>query len=187
LRAFVVFSLIGFLSLCIQVTQGRAAGGGGASASRLVAPSKACPGQHDATLPAAPQERAMRCLVAFARQRAGRPPLLASAKLARSAGLKSRDILRCDDFDHEACGRAFTYWIERVGYLGEACGAGENIALGTGSFATPRSIFRAWISSPGHRRNILGSYADIGVGLETGTLDNQAAVHVWTQHFGRRC
>jgi uncharacterized protein YkwD len=129
----------------------------------------------------------MRCLVAVARRRAGRPALDASAKLARSAGLKSRDILRCDDFDHEACGRDFTYWIDQVGYLGESCGAGENIALGTGSFATPRSIFRAWIDSPGHRRNMLGDYDDFGVGLEIGTLDGRNGVHVWAQHFGRRC
>jgi uncharacterized protein YkwD len=129
----------------------------------------------------------MRCLVSAARRRAGRPPLEPSAPLGRSAGLKSRDILRCDDFDHEACGRDFAYWIERVGYLGEACGAGENIAFGTGSFASPRAIFRAWIGSPGHRRNILGSYDDLGVGLEVGTFDGEDGVHVWTQHFGRRC
>jgi uncharacterized protein YkwD len=129
----------------------------------------------------------MQCLVNVARRRAGRPALLASSKLARSAHLKSRDILLCDDFDHDACGRDFTYWIERVGYLAEACGAGENIALGTGSFATPRAIFRAWIGSPGHRRNILGGYRDLGVGLAIGTLEGEGGVHVWTQHFGRRC
>jgi uncharacterized protein YkwD len=129
----------------------------------------------------------MRCLVDAARRRAGRGPLSASAALDRSAGLKSRDILRCDDFDHEACGRDFAYWIDRVGYLAGGCGAGENIAFGTGSFATPRAIFRAWIGSPGHRRNILGRYDDIGIGLRVGTLDGETGVHVWTQHFGRRC
>ncbi|HEX5761980.1 MAG TPA: CAP domain-containing protein [Solirubrobacterales bacterium] len=129
----------------------------------------------------------MRCLVNAARRRAGRAPVVASGKLGRAAGLKSRDILRCDDFDHEACGRDFTYWIERVGYLADACGAGENIALGSGSFATARAIFRAWINSPGHRRNILGSFDDLGVGLEIGRLNGRAGVHVWTQHFGRRC
>ncbi|HYP55244.1 MAG TPA: CAP domain-containing protein [Solirubrobacterales bacterium] len=160
------------LSLSLQVTQGRAA---------------TCPGENDDAAPAWAQERAMRCLVDAARRRAGLPPLAASRKLARSAGLKSRDILRCDDFDHEACGREFTYWIERVGYRGEACGAGENIALGTGAFAQPRSVFRAWLHSPGHRRNILGDYDDLGVGLRIGTLGARGGVHVWTQHFGSRC
>ncbi|HEX9967469.1 MAG TPA: CAP domain-containing protein, partial [Solirubrobacterales bacterium] len=122
----------------------------------------------------------MRCLVNAARRRAGLSPFAASGELARSAGLKSRDVLRCDDFDHEACGRDFAYWIERVGYLGEACGAGENIAFGTGPYASPRAIFRAWIGSPGHRRNILGGYDDLGVGLEVGTFDGESGVHVWT-------
>jgi uncharacterized protein YkwD len=171
LRTFFVCSVIALLSLSLQVTQAKAA----------------CPGQGNAAAPAAVQERAMRCLVDDARRRAGRPPLVASGKLAHSAERKSGDILRCDDFDHEACGRKFTYWLERVGYLGEACGAGENIALGTGAFATPGAIFRAWIASPGHRRNILGSFDDIGVGLAVGLLNGQDGVHVWTQHFGRRC
>jgi uncharacterized protein YkwD len=129
----------------------------------------------------------MRCLVAAARRSAGLAPLAPSAPLGRSAGLKSRDILRCDDFDHEACGRDFTYWIERVGYLGDSCGTAENIALGTGRYASPRAIFRAWIGSPGHRRNILGDYDDLGVGLAVGALDGQRGVHVWAQHFGRSC
>ncbi len=129
----------------------------------------------------------MRCLTNFARRRAGRAPLLGLAPLARSAGHKSRDILRCDDFDHEACGRDFAYWMERVGYLDGACRSGENIALGSGAHATPRAIFRAWIGSPGHRRNILGPYRDFGVGLGIGALDGDGGVHVWTQHFGTRC
>ena len=88
----------------------------------------------------------------------GLEPLFAPSSLARAAARKSGDILRCDEFNHEACGREFTYWIERVGYKG--CGWAENIAYGTGSLATPRSIFRGWMNSSGHRRNILGAYDD---------------------------
>jgi len=130
----------------------------------------------------------MRCLTNFARRRAGRPPIAGVAELARSAGLKSADILRCDEFDHEACGRPFTYWIEQVGYLDGACRrTAENIAFGTGSLASPRAIFRAWIGSPGHRRNILGPYSELGVGLRIGALGGRDASHVWTQHFGGPC
>ena len=129
----------------------------------------------------------MHCLTNFARRGAGRAPLARVGKLQRSASLKSRDILRCDEFDHEACGRDFSYWIERVGYLDAACATAENIALGTGIYATPRAIFRAWIGSPGHRRNILGPYRDLGVGLQVGTFDGDRGVHVWTQHFGVPC
>jgi hypothetical protein len=83
-----------------------------------MAPPGACRGQEDAGASVAVQERAMRCLTRFARRRAGRPAFAAVLELERSAGLKSEDILRCDDFDHEDCGRDFAYWIDRLGYLG---------------------------------------------------------------------
>lgn len=126
----------------------------------------------------------MLCLVNKARTARGLTQLTAVGSLGRAAGRKSADILRCDEFSHEACGREFTYWIERSGY--EACSAAENIAYGTGSLGTPRSIFRAWMRSSGHRRNILGSYEDIGIGLQIGELEGTRGAHVWTQQFGSR-
>jgi uncharacterized protein YkwD len=156
-----------------------------ALASLPAAASAACPGQNDANAFVLAQEETMLCLVNQVRTNRGLEPLIAPSSLARSAARKSADILRCDQFSHEACGREFTYWIERSGYGG--CGWGENIAYGTGSFATPRSIFRGWMNSSGHRRNILGSYDDIGIGLQVGNLDGQGGAHVWTQQFGSRC
>ncbi len=144
----------------------------------------ACAGQDDAGAPAGAQERAMLCLVNQARQQRGLEPLAAPASLARAADRKSADILRCDEFSHEACGREFTYWFGRVGYRG--CREGENIAYGSGDYATPRSIFRMWMRSTGHRRNILGPYEDIGIGLRIGTLEGDHGAHVWTQEFGSR-
>jgi len=131
----------------------------------------------------------MRCMVNYARERKGLQPLVATSVLDRAAGRKSADILRCDQFDHEACGRQFTYWMERFGYLGGGCGAaGENIAWGTGSLGSVRRIFTAWMHSPGHRSNILGDFADLGVGLRVGTLEGNRGAHVWTQDFGsHRC
>jgi uncharacterized protein YkwD len=144
-----------------------------------------CPGQGDAGAPPTAQERTMLCLVNGARKQRGLEPLAAPASLARAAAHKSADILRCDEFSHEACGREFTYWIERVGYRG--CSEGENIAYGGGSYATPRSIFQMWMRSSGHRENILGAYEDIGIGLQVGELEGYGGAHVWTQEFGARC
>lgn len=42
------------------------------------------------------------------------------------------------------------------------------------------------MSSSGHRRNILGPYREIGIGMRVGTLDNAAGAHVWTQELGSR-
>lgn len=154
--------------------------GAGAASARA-----GCPGQGDAGAPATAQERTMLCLVNRARQQRGLEPLAAPQSLARAAAHKSADILRCDEFSHEACGREFTYWIERSGYRG--CREGENIAYGSGDYAPPRSIFRLWMRSTGHRENILGAYEDIGIGLQVGELEGNRGAHVWTQEFGARC
>jgi uncharacterized protein YkwD len=147
--------------------------------------SAACPGQNDADAVTVVQERAVLCLVNRARAQRGLEPFAAPASLARSAARKSADILRCDDFSHEACGREFDYWIEQVGYRG--CRAAENIAYASGTYATARTIFKLWMNSPGHRANILGPYEDIGIGLQVGDLNRVGDAHVWTQQFGSPC
>jgi uncharacterized protein YkwD len=157
---------------------------GAAAPQRLLAPVAECPGQTEPRAPLAVQERAMLCLTNAARQAAGRAPLTGLGGLDRAAARKSADILRCDEFSHEACGRDFTYWIER---LADCRSAAENIAWGTGSLASPRSIFRSWMHSAGHRANILGPYREIGIGLRVGDLEGSAAAHVWTQNFGTGC
>jgi uncharacterized protein YkwD len=156
--------------------------------SRLVAPTSACADQTDLSASARTQERAMRCMTNFARQRAGLHRFGDAAKLDRSAEDKASDILRCDSFSHYACGRQFTYWMGRVGYLRARCWrAGENIAWGAGSYGDVRSIFTAWVHSPEHLANILGRYGQIGIGLDSGRLGHRSAVRVWTQHFGSHC
>jgi uncharacterized protein YkwD len=142
-----------------------------------------CPYQGAAHASSSAQEKAMLCLVNRARESRGLAALSAPSSLARAADHKSADILRCDEFSHEACGREFTYWIEQVGYHG--CREGENIAYAGG--ATPRRIFKLWMNSSGHRENILGPYRDIGIGLRIGTLGEVHGAHVWTQEFGSPC
>lgn len=156
---------------------------GTAPAQQLVASTLACPGQ-EISAPVGQQMRAMRCLVNAARRGRGLAPYAASGVLNRAAAHKSADILRCGEFSHDACGRSFTYWMERFGY--PACAAGENIAWGSGRLGSARSIFRSWMRSQGHRENILGPFAEIGVGLRVGSLEGYAGAHVWTQSFGGR-
>jgi uncharacterized protein YkwD len=161
---------------------------GAAPFDRLHAPTGSCSGAGGLRAPIRVQERAMRCLTDFARVHAGLAPLASDPALNRSASLKSRDILRCDQFAHRACGRDFSYWIKQAGSLDAGCWrAGENIALGTGTLGTPRSIFEAWLGSEGHRHNILGPYRDLGVGLRVGTLGTLRDAHIWTQHFVTVC
>jgi uncharacterized protein YkwD len=144
----------------------------------------ACPAKGKGRAPAAAQERTMLCLVNGARRARGLQPLTAISSLNRAADHKSGDILRCDEFSHEACGREFTYWMTHFGYRG--CAEGENIAWGSGGLGTPGSIFRAWMHSQGHRENILGDYEDTGIGLQAGKLEGVPGAHVWTEEFGSR-
>ncbi len=154
----------------------------------LLAPEAACPGATELDAPVAVQEGAMRCLTDFARRHRGMHGLGDDSELDRSALHKSGDIIRCDSFSHYACGRDFTYWMQRTGYIPARCWrAAENIAWGTGSYGSARSIFNAWLHSPGHRENIMGPYGQIGVGLQVGGLSGHGDAHVWVQHFGSHC
>ncbi len=152
--------------------------------SPQLAPESACPNQADAGAPVAAQVAAMECLTNYARTSAGLPALKSSKPLGRAALAKSADILSCDEFSHEACGREFTYWMGRGGYLKGCWKAGENIAWGTGEYGSVRSIFEAWMESPEHRANILGNFREIGIGLRAGSLEGNAGAAVWTQDFG---
>lgn len=158
-----------------------------AADSGLVAPPAICP---DVKLdaPTAVQEQAMLCMTNYARGQVEEPQLEEAAALEESAREKSRDIIRCDNFSHYACGREFSFWIRQTGYLASECWrVGENLAWGTGEYGTVRSIFRAWMRSTEHRENIFGNYTQIGIDLKTGSLAGQSGTHVWTQHFGSHC
>lgn len=130
----------------------------------------------------------MRCLTNFARRQVGLRGLAYASDLGGAADRKAGDIIACDEFSHEACGRDFDYWMRRSGYLGDGCWrAGENIAWGSGRLGSVRSIFAAWLHSPGHLENILGSYSQVGIGLRSGSIDGYSGAAVWVQQFGSHC
>jgi uncharacterized protein YkwD len=167
----------------LAIASPAAAAGGG-----LVAPPSVCAGQERLDAPTSVQVSAMRCMVDFARERAGLTALATTPELEQSADDKGADILRCDSFSHFACGREFTYWMRQTGYIPSQCWrVGENLAWGTDGYGTVRSIFRAWMSSPEHRANLLGDFTQTGISLRVGTLAGQPGTHVWSQHFGSHC
>jgi uncharacterized protein YkwD len=157
-------------------------------ASRSATATTACPTEVRLDAAAAVQEQAMLCLINQARANAGLLPLEPVPDLAASAEEKADDLLACDEFSHNACGREFTYWIKEGGYLSADCWrVGENLAWGSGEYSSVTEIFRAWMHSPEHRRNILGDYRQTGIDLEVGGLEGLRGVHVWAQHFGTHC
>ncbi len=158
------------------------------SSSSLIAPATVCPNQINPAASPEAQLQSMRCMTDFARTRSGLVGLNDSPQLDLSAAEKAADVLSCDSFSHTACDREFTYWIRQSGYLSESCWhVGENLAWGTGTYGTVRSIFQAWMRSPAHRHNILGEYGDLGLSLQTGELGGLSGVDVWAAHFGSHC
>ncbi len=55
--------------------------------------------------------------------------------------------------------------------------AGENVAAGR---FTAERVMKGWMDSPGHRRNILGGYSEIGVGYAV----DESGTGYWCVTFG---
>jgi uncharacterized protein YkwD len=154
----------------------------------LLARTSVCPGQTDTRRSVDDQEWTMRCMHNHVRSKRGLPYLSTRSRLMTAAGSKSADIVRCQDFAHEACGRDTFYWTQRSGYTSGCWGGGENIAWGSGSLGSVRAIMSAWLHSDPHRRNLFKSgYRDKGVGLVKGTFRGYPGSQVWTTQFGYRC
>ena len=114
----------------------------------------------------------MLCLHNAERARHGLPRLSENPRLRRAAARHAAHMVEARFFDHTTpAGSTMVDRIRRTGYTSGARGwsIGENIAWGTGRLATAAQIHRSWMSSPGHRANILQrSFREIGIGIETG-------------------
>jgi uncharacterized protein YkwD len=135
------------------------------------------------------------CLINRERAAHGERPLRANHRLTRAAQAHSRSMATGDYFEHDGPGgpgggtpltrmRAAGYISSaRVGFE-----VGENIAWATSTLATPRAIVAAWMSSPGHRANILNPhYRETGIGVSphapAALADGQSGA-IYTQDFG---
>ena len=150
-----------------------------------LAPESACPGGDTRSASVQAQQQTMICLVNWARQRRGLRPLPEQPLLSRTAALKGRDIRRCSEFAHEACGKAANAVVDEVGY--EPAGWGENLYLGPGEFGRPRVAVDGWLNSTGHRENLFrADWTEQGVALvEAPFFEGQPDVAIWVSHFGR--
>ena len=111
----------------------------------------------------------------------------------RVAERYSRQMVRHGFFDH--VGHDGSTLLSRVksatSYLTRAAGwsLGENLYWGSGRLSTPAESVKAWIESPGHRRNMLNRrFRDIGIGIALGAPENveSSPSATYTTQFGRR-
>lgn len=114
---------------------------------------------------AAKVEKAAVCLVNRERTKRGLKALKVHAKLVKAAKDHSRDMKNRNYFDHTGKdGSSFGERVKRAGYPG--FGVGENIAGGQDS---ARDLMNSWMSSKGHKDNILSRGAkEIGIGAVVG-------------------
>ncbi|MFF8991064.1 CAP domain-containing protein [Streptomyces sp. NPDC014983] len=113
-------------------------------------------------------------LVNAERAKAGCRPLTLDAKLTEAAQEHSADMAAHQNMSHTGSdGSDPGTRITRAGYTWSAYG--ENVAYG---YSTAAEVMAGWMSSPGHRANILDcGFQKIGVGLaQPGSY--------WTQDFG---
>lgn len=120
-------------------------------------------------------------LVNDERARAGCGPVRQSLQLASASQRHSSDMASHDFFSHTGSDQSSP--SSRAMAVGYFSPIGENIAAGQ---STPESVFAAWMSSPGHRANILNcSYKSMGVSYTYDPDDTFGPYrHYWTQDFG---
>ena len=116
-------------------------------------------------------------LINAERSRLGIVPLLQiNWLMMQVAEAHSQDMIDRNFFDHTNPD-GLDPWdrMSNAGY--DWWYAGENIG---GGYTTPQAMFNAWMSSPGHRANILSAdFTEIGVGYVTGGYYG----HYWTANF----
>jgi uncharacterized protein YkwD len=159
------------------------ADGGGRAWSSYLAPAAACKGSTDANAPVAVQQKAVACLVNWARVQARRGKLASSASLQRAAGLKGQKVVSCGQLSHTPCGSNLVGPLNASGY--KYSSFGENLYVGPWGAVSPRDVVAAWLQSPGHRANILRpGFRHVGAALVRGEgILNEGAEAVWAATF----
>jgi hypothetical protein len=151
----------------------------------LLAPESTCPGQSDPSLPLAAKEKTMLCMHRYARSHSGDGGIHSIRSLRRSSEHKARDIRRCGQFSHYACGRNAFYWVQRVGFFRGTYGAGENLALTYGENSTVRDAMDLWLNSAEHRHVLLTrQYDDVGFSVVSGNFGGHGDATIWVANFG---
>lgn len=103
-------------------------------------------------------------------------PLKPRTELSRAAQRHNDWMAKNNRLSHDEPGRGIGERVREEGY--NWLWVGENIAMG---YATPEAAVEGWMSSRGHRANIMnGRFTDVGFGV-TKDEKNQ---WWWTANFG---
>lgn len=111
----------------------------------------------------------------------GLGPLRVDPALQRAARATAGHLLRTNTFAHgDTRSRLVAAGVRAVR-------VGENLAWGSGSYATPRSVVARWLASPGHRRNLLRpGFTRIGLAAPVGPFQGSGSAKVVAAEFAGR-
>jgi uncharacterized protein YkwD len=126
-----------------------------------------------------------------ARTKRGLKALCVHPALMKAARSHSQEMLDKDYTSHNSYnGETLKARLKRFGYTFSGYSYyryGENIAWNYGSSSGPDNCFNWWMSSSGHRANILNkSFRDIGIGVRVGTFKSYSNTTMCTVDFGVR-
>jgi uncharacterized protein YkwD len=104
------------------------------------------------------------------------PKLAVSKKLQAAAQAHAEEMAERRKMTHAgADGSTVLERVQAAGYKLRRCG--ENIAYG---HYTPEHVMRGWLDSRPHRKNILGSFSQVGMGYATA----KNGTPYWCVNFG---
>lgn len=144
-----------------------------ATASTSATATPRPPSTSKAAAPASGTSARIVQLVNAERSKVGCSPVTLNAVLTKAAQAHSEDMATHQNMSHTGSdGSAPGDRITRAGYAWSTYG--ENVAYG---YTTPEQVTSGWMSSPGHKANILNcAFKEVGVGLaQPGSY--------WTQDF----
>jgi uncharacterized protein YkwD len=150
---------------------------------RYLAPERECPGGESLEAPPQAQAETMVCLVNYARGQGGLQPVSPVGLLNESSLVKAAKIVRCIDFNHDACGEDAAADARGAGYTGAW---GENLYIAEGRYGAPRVALDGWLNSPEHRDNLLTpAWRTQGIAVEkVDRFGSDRNVTLWVNQFG---
>jgi len=158
--------------------------------ARYVAPESACPRADDLSASIPVEEQVELCLLNYARGVAGVGPLNISPALMNSAKYKADDIVRCNQFAHDACGFDVRQRFADAGYFRSDLRSrfGENLAWGSLEAGSPRGALLGWLDSAEHRANLFKpEWTDQGIALVyVPSFRGVEGSRIWVSHFGHQ-
>jgi uncharacterized protein YkwD len=160
-RFYERFILLAAWSLCLGGCAAAPGWGGYPGWGNLARAAQAADSEKDAD----PKALCARVVLAHNRIRAEAklPALAVSPKLEAAASAHARDMANRGKMTHKGSDGSDPFdRIAAHGYKYRR--AGENVAVG---YFTTERLMKGWMDSPHHKKNILGSFSQIGVACAT--------------------